>query len=241
MREVINLSKQYQPKQALIIYEKGNSQEWGSTPYYLEHHKINVDQQGKARLSEGKPLTKSCLKQLGRAIVDNEKSKTYLKSKGIFSENLLYFHQEEKSYTLTWYQPPSRQKMMFTKKLQIPSGEANVPALIFAVKENRLKVYATKKFKRPNHQTKLYKAPFHNTDDAANVCLGGAEKPSIELKYIEDIMKAWENIFWFTKFSEQHGRPVKGEINELWRKLINTDKPFPKSYLLPSKLKLNQL
>ncbi len=241
MKDIINISNQLQPKQALIIYEKGDTAQWDSQPYYIEHHNINLDEQGKSILSQGKPLQKETIKELGKAIIDQEKSKTYLKSKQLFSENLLYFHQEEKKYTLIWYQSPSRQKMYFTKGLGIPTGKASVPTIVYVVKNNNLQIFTTKTKSKPTEKTKLYKAPFHNTGVNGNVCLGQGKKPTIEGKYIEELMKAWENVFWYTKFSEIHGTPINGDINELWRELINTNKEFPKGYLLPSNTKLNQL
>ncbi len=230
--DTINLSFRYKPIQGIIIYQSGHTEQWSRGQYYLESHDIRLDENGAPILLEGKPLRKSTLVSLAKAL--SSQTTDHLKCRDILPSNLLYVNQEPGNNILIWYVPAKKHYLYFTEQLNIPNGEASVPTLIFVANENRLSIFATKTKGKPSLRTKLYKAPFHNVGDQGNICLGSGKRDKNRLQYFDEVMTSWEKVFWATEFSEIHGKPAGKNINLLWKHLISSDDKFPNDVLLPS-------
>lgn len=217
------------PKKQLTIYEANYDN------YYIEISDIEI-KKNQAFISPPRPVRKETMLGLAKAFAVQELD--IINFQSIIPENVLYFSNNLGSTKLIWYSKPALKSLFFTDKLHIKDGTANVPGLIFYVWNKELKVFAVKQ--KPNLKTQLYKAPFHNVSDDGKVCLGSV-KITEKFKYAEDIIKAYETAFWNSKFSETHGTPVKGNINTLWKELINSKDKFPLTSLIKSNFKLSNL
>lgn len=232
MQKILNLSHQYVPVQSIIIYMNRGTDYRNREQYYLESHDIQVDKKGNSILLEGKPLRRSSLVDLGKGLATQTTKQ--LQCKGIIPENLIYFNQEIGDSVIMWFVPEQKHNLFFTKDLNIPSGQGYTPSLLFILRRKTLSVFAIKGNKKPTYQTKLYNAPFHNIHNNGEVCLGNAKKPTDKLIYFDEIMRAWENIFWASEFSRLIGRnPIKSNLNILYKELIQSGKKFPSDELIP--------
>ncbi len=233
MEKSIDLSERYTPVQSIMIYLNKNSNQYSSKQYYLESHDILIDKDGSSILLEGKPLRRSTLINLTKGL--QAQTTKELQCKGIIPKNLIYFRQEIGNNRIIWFVPERKHNLFFTKDLNIPNGQAYTPALIFALQGQELSVFAKKGNRKPELKTKLFHAPFHNIHDDGKVCLGNAKLPDDKLHFVEEIIKAWEKVFWASEFSHLLGKnPIKSNLNTLYKSLIGSGRKFPCAELLPS-------
>lgn len=215
----------YAPEQAIIIYRQRNH----SNHYYLESHDI-LESGNALLLGEGKPLKKESIKEMAKALADDINEA--LSSKYLLPENLIYINQKPGFNILAWILPESKKSLFFIRELNIPSGLASCPALLFIVKNKQLFVYALESSKR-SLTVKVFKAPFHNIYENGSVCLGNAETDN-NIQSFEEAIIYWQKMFFQSEFSsELSQKQVKGNINLLWKELIETKKAFPKQMLIP--------
>lgn len=211
---------------AIIVYSSANS-----APY-LERRDIKDGKMG-----AGKPLTKKCVTEIFRAIVEDSEdlSEGY---HGIIPRNLLYADTTTGRTRLIWYNPPMKRKMYFVGSLGIPEGEIVMPGIVYEANDNTLKVYC---FKGKMPKDSLCHAPFFNVNNHA-VCLGTAKaKRPKSLTYIE-AMEYWETMFWDSEFSHIYGgNPINGNLAMITKSCIQNGDPFPTSVLIKSKTKLKDL
>lgn len=231
------LIAEYKPTLALVVYMAG---EKGNEEYYLESHRIG----NAGEILEGKPLLQETLNDIVDVFFDERKNKTGIS--GFLPENLLSFDVLPGGYySMVWYQPAQIKLMHFAENLKIPSGEAEVPAMIYKANRKDLSVYAIKSKSRPDLKTALFKAPFHNVYTNGEVCLGNAKLKKPTEKTYQSEMQYWEDLFWKSEFSHLNGSvsPTKSNINTLWKKAIkaktqkwdnNELKPMGKNQTLKS-------
>lgn len=211
---------QLRPVKALMFYE--NNEE---SLYYVEEHEIIKDGES-FKMAAGAPLKKSTMraiaKEFGKTIKKEAQTKEFQHCK-LFTPNILF----NSPHILVWHTTYDKAFMYFDKKLNIPNGWAKIPPLIFAAEKNSLSVYAYKSKDRPTEETELFFAPFHNVHSNCSICLGvykTKEKPTDKV----DLVVWWEKVFWSTIFTELHHTEYDGNINLLWKELVNApDKPFP--------------
>src|SRR5690606_23979117 len=112
--------------------------------------------------------------------------------------------------------------------LGIPNGIAQVPPMLWVADKNSLSVFALATNRRPTEKTLLHYAPFFNIYEKGNVCMGTV---SVEIKNsasVEEFIQAWEDYFFNSYFSHSLSADLtKTNIVNLWKDIINTDKPFP--------------
>lgn len=220
------LDEMYDPKMAIVVYTSTNS-----APY-LERRDI-ID----GKMGAGKPLTKKCVTEIFRAIVEDSEdlSQGY---HGVIPKNLLYADTTTGRTRLIWYNPPMKRRMYFVDSLGIPEGEVVMPGIVYEANDNSLKVYC---FKGKSPKDPLYQAPFFNVSNH-DVCLGTAKtKRPKSLTYIE-AMEYWETMFWNSEFSHIYGgNPVKGNLAVITKNCIEKGQPFPMDALLKSKIKLKDI
>ena len=209
------------PKQAIIVYS-------GNGEYYLETRRILKS----GKFAEGTPLKKETLSKIMKTIDTKEVNR--VKCSGFLPENLLLFKEESFNLELIWYIKPSKHQLSFRKSLGIDDGVMELPTLVFKMKGNSLNVYAVK-LSKPNLKTKLYRAPFHNVNNSGVVCMGSSKVR--ESNELSEIMKAYEDGFFMSKFTELHGSsPIKGNLNTFLQKQIKGNLPFDNNVLTPSKV-----
>ncbi|RUT71569.1 PRTRC system protein B [Flavobacterium cupreum] len=230
-----NFETLYHPKSALVFYEtKGTD-----TNMYVEH--FDMDKNGNP--INAHPLSVKEASVLAKSLQsDEEKSKAFLKPKGILPTNILHINPSEKG-TVLWYTKAQQRQLFFVNGLDISSGMAQVPPMVWYANKNSLFVFALASERRPTEKTPLYYAPFFNVYENGNVCMGTV---SIDIKNsasVEEFTTAWEHYFFNSYFSHLLGNynPIKGNCETLCKDLIGTDKTFPKEVLKPNNKTIKNL
>lgn len=220
-----NFGPLYHPKSALVFYQTKDLNAAG----YVEH--FDMDKNGTP--INAHPLTEMEAKALAKALnIDKEKSKAFLKPHGILPTQVLHIDPSTDGAVL-WYTKVRRPKMFFIQSLEIPSGIAEVPAMLWYANKQRLMVFALTTNQRPTEKTALYHAPFFNIDESGSVCMGTVDVNIKNSASVEEFMQAWESYFFNSYFSHlmNEHNPVKGNCISLWKDLVETGKPFPKQVL----------
>ena len=224
----------YHPKSALVFYETIGT----NTDMYVEH--FDMDTNGTP--INAHPLTVKEANILAKALkTDEEKSKAFLKPKGILPTNILHINPSEKG-TVLWYTKAQQRQLYFVDSLGISNGKAQVPPMLWFANKNSLSVFALASDRRPTEKTPLHYVPFFNIYEKGNVCMGTV---SIDIKNsasVEEFIQAWEHYFFNSYFSHSLCENLtKKNIVNLWKDLINTDKPFPKEVLKKNNKTLKNL
>ena len=133
--------------------------------------------------------------------------------------------------------------LLFKAQLNLESGKASVPALLWKATPDKLVIFALNGKKRPDSHTLLYHAPFFNVHEDASVCMGDVRIDFAPDATLQGFMAGWQDHFFNSYFSHMIASqsPVKINIIDLWKKLINTGKPFPLNVLKPTNLTINDI
>lgn len=230
-----NLGTLYHPKSALVFYETKGA----NSDVFVEH--FDMDKNGNP--INAYPLTVKEANVLAKSLqTDEEKSKAFLKPKGILPTNILHINPSEKG-TVLWYTKAQQRQMYFVNGLGIPNGKAQVAPMVWFASKNSLSVFALVSDRRPTENTPLHYAPFFNIYEDGKVCMGTV---SIDIKNsasVEEFIQAWESYFFNSYFSHLLGNqsPIKGNCVNVWKELISTGKPFPKEELKKNNKPLKNL
>jgi len=230
-----NFGTLYHPKSALVFYQ---TQDENSNNTYVEH--FDMDSNGTP--INAHPLTVKEANLLAKSLqTDEERNKTFLKPKGILPTNILHI-DPSKNGTVLWYTKAQKRQLYFVESLGIQSGKAQVPPMLWVADKNSLSVFALATNRRPTEKTPLYYAPFFNVYEKGDVCMGTV---SIDIKNsvsVEEFIQAWEDYFFNSYFSHSlSANLTKTNIINLWKDLINTDKPIPKEVLKKNNKTLKNL
>ena len=239
MNTINNITKDfgtlYYPKSALVFYEtKGTD-----TAMYVEH--FDMDSNGTP--TNAHPLTVKEANVLSMALqTDEEKNKAFLKPKGILPTNILHINPSEKG-TVLWYTKAQQRQLYFVNGLGIPNGKAKVPALVWFANKNSLSVFALSSDRRPTEKTPLHYTPFFNVYENGNVCMGTVNIDIQNSASVEEFTEKWEEYFFNSYFSHlmNEHNPINENCVNLWKSLIDTEKPFPKEVLKPANRTLKTL
>ena len=230
-----NFGTLYYPKSALVFYETAGT----TTDMYVEH--FDMDSNGNP--INAHPLTVKEAKLLAKSLqTDEEKSKAFLKPKGILPTNILHFNPSNDKGSVLWYTKAQQRQMYFVDSLGIPNGTAQVPSMLWLANKNSLAVFALASNRRPTEKTPLYYAPFFNIYEKGNVCMGTVSVDIKNSASVEEFTQAWEDYFFNSYFSHSlSANLTKKNIVSLWKDLIGTDKPFPKEVLKKNNKTLKNL
>jgi PRTRC genetic system protein B len=230
-----NYGTLYHPKSALVFYETKGA----NSDMYVEH--FDMDKNGNP--INAHPLTVKEASLLAKALhTEEEKSKAFLKPKGILPTSILQINPSEKS-TVIWYTKTQQRQLYFVDGLGISSGKAQVPPMVWSANKNNLCVFALLSQRRPTEKTLLYYAPFFNVYENGSVCMGTVNIDIKNSASVEEFTTAWESYFFNSYFSHLLGNynPIKGNSVTLWKELIDTGRPFPKEVLKPNNSTLKNL
>lgn len=241
MRNITNeLSDNYQPYKALLIYQKNaadaNERE---SSIYVESYDIGKT----GNPINAHPLTIRETLTLSSLFQSAADLKTgYLRTNGIIPDKVLYVNPETSGYAV-WYTAPQEVPLFFAEALGITSGRGKVPAMVWKADRNGLSVFALKGGRKPNEKTALYHAPYFNIYQDGKVCMGTVRVNITPGLRLEEFMGLWENYFWNSYFSHLmfDFNPVTENIVQLWQKQVATDRPFPFSALKPQRQTLQSL
>jgi PRTRC genetic system protein B len=227
-----DLGNLFKPSMALIVYANDERR------YYIESRRISK----KGTLGAGAPLSHSTIKELLKYYNDiyiKKNKEESVSIGGIIPDNVLYFNSGSEN-KMIWFRPAETRRMYFVEDLNIPDGEANVPAMIYIQYGKNLKVFALDTDSKPALDTELFIPPYHNCSQDGSVCLGSAETRIPKNMTFDNLMEYWERLFWGSKFSHQNNdKSVLGNINLIWKdQIINPDKKFDANLLIKSGVKL---
>ncbi|MDN5480929.1 MAG: PRTRC system protein B, partial [Chryseobacterium sp.] len=117
-----NFGTLYHPKSALVFYETEGYNPDG----YIEY--FDIDRNGNP--INAHPLTVREAQRLSTMLnIQNKKDKDFLRPSGVISENILFIDTSENG-KVVWYTKAQERHLLFTDKLSIPNGLANVPPLV---------------------------------------------------------------------------------------------------------------
>jgi PRTRC genetic system protein B len=230
-----NFGTLYHPKSALVFYETAGT----DSDIYVEH--FDMDSNGTP--INAHPLTVKEANILAKALqTDKEKSKAFLKPKGILPTNILHINPSEKG-TVLWYTKAQQRQLYFVSGLGIPNGIVQVPPMLWFANKNNLAVFALATDRRPTEKTPLHYAPFFNIYEDGKVCMGTVNIDIKNSASVEEFIQAWESYFFNSYFSHLLGShsPIKGNCVKVWKDLIGTDKTFPKEVLKKNNKTLKNL
>jgi PRTRC genetic system protein B len=225
----------YNPVKAFVVYQKNSAEK----SIYVEAY--DMDKNGCP--INAHPLSLKESTQLASALDTSEElTRKFLKPSGLLPKNVLHLNPEHDGSAI-WYTPAQKVSLFFVESLAIPNAEAFVPPLLWKVSKNTLYIYAMVADKIINEQTALYHAPFFNLYNDGRVCMGTVK---VDIKadcHLQDFMQSWEQYFFKSYFSHLIGNtsPVKGNIIQLWQKLVGSGKPFPIKSLIKNGLTLKKL
>lgn len=209
----------YTPKKAIFIYQN----EANNT--HLRTHDLHI-QNNRAVLGEGRSMSEGAIKafvaDLGKGLI--------AKRGGILPQRVLSVRPNG---DMLWWVKAERRELKTHECLEVKSGIAPFPALLFALKGQKLMAFALKANKVPTEETHLYRLPLWNLmGDKESMCMGSADFLG-DGTYREIIEKA-EDGFFHSQFSHNNEDTCKsGSISKMWNRLVNTDKQFPNKELLP--------
>ena len=239
MNDIIDTAKDfgtlYEPKSALVFYQSLDK----DATMYVEH--FDMDRNGNP--INAHPLTVNEATALAKSLqIDEEKDKTFLKSKGILPTNILNINPSQNGSVL-WYTKSQERQMYFVKNLEIPNGKAHVPAMLWFADKEKLSVFALTSDKRPTEKTTLHYAPFFNVYEDGAVCMGTVDVNIKNSASVEEFIKAWEDYFFHSYFSHllDNYNPIKGNCVNLWKKLMETGETFPVEVLKKNNKTLKNL
>jgi PRTRC genetic system protein B len=234
----------YIPYKALLIYncerENGdniNTDEANSV--YVESYDIGL--QGNPINAHPLSLQESItLAELLQSSAEMQNG--FLKSKGLFPNNLLYVNPDNNGHAV-WYTPPQQRELFFVESLGIPCGKGFVPAMVWKATRNKLRVFALKGKAKPTGKTVLYHAPYFNTYQDGGVCMGNVNINIDRGTHLENFMMQWDQYFFGSYFSHMLGgvSRTRQNIVHLWKNQTTTDNRFPDEALISCGLNLNQL
>lgn len=227
---MITKEDRFQPQALLTIYR---SHQQGEEKLYVEASPILPNGEVGAAI----PLSEEAAAELGEALY---KSSTKPVG-GQIPANLLSIEWENNKPTLIWYTSAQRQKLVYTKELNIPNGIVHVPALlwIWNSNEGKLSLYALDSDQRPDNKSKLYNAPFHNVYEDNSTCIGTGSRHIEKHQTFKAIMDNVMLVWWKTAFSAVHNeKACKLNLNTLHHSLVTTRKNFPIDQLVLSKTKI---
>lgn len=236
MRENITHSfgKLYEPLKAFVIYREPQEKN-----VYVEA--FDMDKNGKPVNAHPLSLQESI--SLAKALDTSEDLQTgFLDPVGLMPKNVLYINRGRNAFAL-WQTPAQKVRLLFKEDLGIPNGEAYIPPMVWKATRTTLHVYALYTDEPVNLTSTLHKAPYFNIYADGKVCLGTVSIQIPKDCGLEEFMRQWQIYFFNSFFSHTLGgvSPVKGNIVQLWKKLIGTDAPFPADNLIPFKTTVKDL
>lgn len=229
MTNMTNISAEFEtvfvPFKAFLVFESdGRHSEIYVEAYDIDENDCPIN---------AHPLSKMEINEFAQSFAQSEKRKNgFLNPAGLIPENILYTENTFNGVAI-WHTPPKKAFLHFASKLNLQSGEAYIPALLWKATRTQLEIYAIKGKKRPTLKTPLYNAPFFNVG-AGGVCMGTVNVDIPSDCALEEFTEKWEYYFFHSYFSHgMGGAPVaKGNLNEIWKTQIENGGSFPEDLLV---------
>lgn len=231
--QAIEFNSLFVPKIALVMFEQ---QEGSDNRYYIERYDIGLN----GKPLNAHPLTEQEAAQFVEVFKSSAQSNLdYMVPEGILPENVLYLDPNRKDGLVIWYTKAQMKRLFFVDSLSLKNELAEIPALLWCVRDQKLYLYALKDNYRPDAVTQLYEAPFFNMYTDGRVCLGTVSTDVSAAGSLEEFIAKWQFYFFDSYFSH----PISNSYNliELWQGLLGTGKVFPKRQLKKIGVNLKKL
>lgn len=225
MKNITNFFKQlYFPTNALVFYRTECRGQDGYVEYF------DMDRNGSP--INAHPLTVREAERLAKMLHrKKDKEANFLKPKGVMPNNIL--HLDAYRSRVVWFTKMQRKVLLFGNQLEIESGTASIPPMLWVADRNALEVFALGNDRRPVETTKLFHAPFFNIYEDGKVCMGTVDVKISPSASVEEFMLLWEDYFFNSYFShlmEGHN-PISGNCVALWKSMVNGPAHFPMEVL----------
>ncbi|MDR3008641.1 MAG: PRTRC system protein B [Sphingobacterium sp.] len=221
--QAIEFNSLFVPKIALVMFEQ---QGGNDNRYYIERYDIGLN----GKPLNAHPLTEQELAQFVEVFKSSTQSNLdYMVPEGILPENVLYLDPNNKGGLIIWYTKAQTKRLFFVDNLNLKNDLAEIPALLWCVRDHKLYLYALKDNCRPDASTQLYEAPFFNMYIDGKVCLGTVSTDVSAAGSLEEFIATWQSFFFDSYFSH----PISNSyaLIELWQGLLGTGRAFPKKQL----------
>lgn len=225
---------------AILLYGTSGRQEEDSYQFATVHSVRPIN--GRPEVQPGRLLTERDLVGITTSITETAETRaTHWIDPGVLAKG----HDR-----IVWWTPPGVRPMVFEKssynsKTFSAAASSPVPGLIWlAMPGKGLYLYAVKGEERPTQATDLYQAPFFNVWGSGKVCIGTANLPTEEMKWLTS---AWEKTFFGSRFTHpnftQKDRLIKGvEPCGFWKRMLaKPAKSFPEDKLVQVPLRVEHL
>lgn len=220
----IGQNRQYELREALLIYHLDSHRQRNRGGSFVTHHLITGEKGKRPELGPAKPLSQSFLRSLVKSLGGTVPAE-------FLPENILARTEE----MVAWWTPAQPRTMFFENTEQILSDVSGKsfpqPPLVWCVCEGGLWVRALKEDRRPVPGTGLCFAPYWNLSESGDVCLGTMKAPNVSTVAA---VPQWEKSFYESAFTHGNvGRIVKhpGGFEGLWRELLGQER-FPTEHLV---------
>ena len=209
----------FQPEKVLKVYKSG------SDAYYIEVHPV-YKRKDQYTLGAGQPLTRKTLQKLLGAAMAEDGDHIWWDNP-IMPQCLLSFCVEKYKRHIMWWRPKTVYNMLFADGMSLKSGPVSMPAMLFFVQLDKIRIFALKESKRPTFMTKLFHAPLLNSVENNQLCWGNVSNETHDVLPIDKELGMWEHYLWNSKFSHGGaGTATKHPIIDVYKK-IGHNKPFP--------------
>lgn len=209
------------PKHVITVYENK-----AGYKHYLEARQV-LEVNNKFTLGAPCPLSDNIFKEIaGSYMKDNSYDMDF---GGMVPEHIIYADNRLGRTNVIWYRPAMERVLNFSEKLKIPGkSKVKLPALLGAISNSELYLFALMDNERPNGATKLYNAPFFNIYEKGNVCLGTAPVGIKKAKTFQMEVERFENGFFVSEQNHGHvDKCCKTPLVQLWTRLIRSKREFP--------------
>lgn len=225
----------HEPVKAMLFYRSNKK----VNDFYVEAYDVN----GSGKLIDPHPLSLAESQELAENLLTTERlTDRYLQPKGLLPQHILHTHTGQNGFAL-WYTPPMRRQMLFISSLGLNEGSYALPGLIWKADRNHISIFAIKQTSRPTLSSQLYHAPFFNVYESGNVCMGTVNIDIDQYSCLETFISQWETYFFRSKFSHvvEGSSPIKGNIIQVYKSLLNNNKKFPVACLQKHRCTLKNL
>ena len=221
--------KPFLPEKIIKVYQQAMI-----SNYYLEiadviHAKPKPDgnwpKPDEFHVGAFRPLGKNTIRRIAGAASDHKIED--LTRNAFLDPGLLRFSPFYHNRHILWYRPATQKELVFRKE----SLKVWMPAMLYFVVFDNLRIFALKSNSRPTLKTQLFIAPIMNLSGPYGICWGSV-KVTHEIKEIDTEMQFWEDRLWTSTFAHVGHRCSKSEIMSLYRESAKYNSKFPKKELI---------
>ena len=225
------------PVGMLVFYQQTFA---GST--YVEYRKVHKTEEGLI-YGNARPLKPGTLKALMQSAYNHNGGDSDIFDDYFLDSSILAMDTKPFSRKIIWWRPEQTRTILFNDRIPLPSTEYPLPAMLFYVNRDTIKVYAMKTGKkRPDKKTELFHAPIFNMVQKNEICWGNVKLQGESVPPVDEEVKTWEQRMWNSFFSEVGSTQLMRDIpiTEAYQQAKEKGK-FNLKHLAPVGITINNL